>query len=242
MHAADVMTRDVATVRAGATIEEAIRLMLERHISGLPVVDDRGRLVGIVTESDLLHRTELGTAKERPRWLAFLLGPGKLAYEYVRANARKIEEIMTSEVVSVAPDTPLEDVVWLMDRHHVRRLPVVSAGVPIGIISRADLIRALAKLLAERTETAASDTAIQKQILAEIERQPWGRREGVVVTVNDGVVHLDGVIFDERERKALRVVAENTPGVKEVRDHLVWVEPTSGMAIEPENGWPSSQN
>ena len=235
---ADIMTREIVTVRADAAVREAIHLMLDKHISGVPVVDAHGRLAGILTEGDLLRRAELGTQTERPRWLAFLLGPGRSAADYVQAHARTVGEIMTADVVSVAPDTPLADVVWLMERKHVRRLPVVSAGVPVGIVSRADLIRALSQMLAKDAEPAPGDTAIRRAILAEIERQPWGRRDGVIVTVHDGLVHLDGVIFDERERKALRVVAENAPGVKEVRDHLVWVEPTSGMSIEPgEDGW-----
>jgi CBS domain-containing protein len=232
MNASDVMTRNVLSVRPEATIAEAIRLMLDNRISGLPVLDETGRLVGILTEGDLLRRGETGTERHRPRWLEILMGPGRLAEEYVRTHGRRIAEVMTRDPVGVSPDTPLEEIVALMERHRIKRVPVLDGDVPVGILSRADLLRGLAGALAEAPVAAASDEEIHERILAELARAAWVPRDGVAITVKNGVVDLNGVILDEKERVALRVAAENVPGVRAVQDHLVWVEPVSGTVID----------
>src|SRR6516225_6319832 len=125
MNASDVMTRTVLSVRPDATIAEAIRLMLDHRISGLPVIDDAGRLIGILTEGDLLRRSETGTERHRPRWLEILMGPGRMAGEYVRTHGRKVGEIMTREIVSVTPESGLHEIVALMERHRIKRVPVL---------------------------------------------------------------------------------------------------------------------
>jgi CBS domain-containing protein len=242
MNAADIMTQPVISVTPETKIAEAARLMLQHRISGLPVLDGKGALVGIVTEGDLLRRSELGTERHRPRWLEILIGPGRLAGDYVETHARKVGEVMIADVASVAPQASLADVVAIMEKRHVKRLPVIADGKLIGIVSRANLVRALVHTLT-RTATAdavttCSDTNIRDCILAEIEKQPWGPRFSVGVTVEDGVVTLHGSITDERERVALQVAAENVPGVKGVRDDLVWVEPMSGFII-PADGVPT---
>jgi len=232
MNASDVMSGNVLSVRPEATIAEAIRLMLDNRISGLPVLDETGRLVGILTEGDLLRRGETGTERHRPRWLEILMGPGRLAEEYVRTHGRRIAEVMTRDPVGVSPDTPLEEIVALMERHRIKRVPVLDGDVPVGILSRADLLRGLAGALAEAPVAAASDEEIHERILAELARAAWVPRDGVAITVKNGVVDLNGVILDEKERVALRVAAENVPGVRAVQDHLVWVEPVSGTVID----------
>jgi len=232
MNASDVMSGNVLSVRPEATIAEAIRLMLDNRISGLPVLDETGRLVGILTEGDLLRRGETGTERHRPRWLEILMGPGRLAEEYVRTHGRRIAEVMTRDPVGVSPDTPLEEIVALMERHRIKRVPVLDGDVPVGILSRADLLRGLAGVLAEAPAAAASDEEIHERILAELARAAWVPRDGVAITVENGVVDLNGVILDEKERVALRVAAENVPGVRAVQDHLVWVEPVSGTVID----------
>jgi CBS domain-containing protein len=232
MNAADVMTHNILSVRPDATIAEAIRLMLDNRISGLPVIDEAGRLVGILTEGDLLRRGETGTERHRPRWLEFLMGPGRLAEEYVRTHGRKIGEIMTRDPVSVTPNTPLRDIVELMERRRIKRVPVLDGDVPVGILSRADLLRGLAGALAAEPAAATSDEEIRERILAELARTVWVPRDGIAINVEDGVVDLNGVILDETERAALRVAAENVPGVRAVEDHLVWVEPVSGTVID----------
>ena len=232
MNASDVMTRNIFSVRPDATVAEAIRTMLDKQISGLPVIDEAGRLVGILTEGDLLRRGETGTERQRPRWLEILMGPGRLAGEYVRTHGRKVDAIMTRDLVSVAPDTPLKEVVELMERRRIKRVPVLDGDVPVGILSRADLLRALADALEEKPAPPASDEEIREHILAELAKTAWVPRDGLAITVANGIVDLNGVILEEKERDALRVAAENARGVKGVQDHLVWVEPVSGTVIE----------
>lgn len=233
MKASDFMTTRVVTVRAKAPIHEAIRLMLQNRISGLPVVDDAGTLVGIVTEGDFLRRAETHTERRRPRWLEFLLGPGRLAADYVRTHGRLVEEIMSREVVTVVEETPIDKIAQLLDHHRIKRLPVVRNGGIAGIVSRANVLHAVGAIAARPAPAAAGDAATRANILAEIDRQPWAPRATVNVVVSDGVVHLHGTILDERERGALVVLAENAPGVKAVRDHLVWMDPTSGIVLPP---------
>jgi CBS domain-containing protein len=234
MKAADIMTRDVVSVRPETTLAEAVRLMLARQISGLPVVDGDGRLVGMLTEGDLLRRAETDTERRRARWLELLLGPGRMAEEYVRTHGRRIAEIMTPEVVAVAQEAPLDEVVRLMERHRIKRVPVLRDGALVGIVSRADLLRALSGLLERGEEGGGGDAVIRERVLAEMTRAAWAPREGITVTVTGGIVALDGVVTDDKERTALRVAAENVPGVKAVRDRLVWVEPVSGTVVEGE--------
>jgi CBS domain-containing protein len=232
MNASDVMTREIISVRPDTTVAEAIRMMLDNRISGLPVIDEAGRLVGILTEGDLLRRGETGTERHRPRWLEILMGPGRLAEEYVRTHGRKIGEVMTRDPVSVTPDTSLKEIVELMERRRIKRFPVLDGEVPVGIISRADLLRGLAGALEATPIAVMSDAEIRESILAELARTAWVPRDGIAITVENGVVDLNGVILDENERGALRVVAENVPGVRAVEDHLVWVEPVSGTIID----------
>jgi CBS domain-containing protein len=229
MKAHDVMTRGAITVEPEASVTRAVRLMLQNKISGLPVVDDKGQLVGMVTEGDFLRRGELGTQRQRPRWLEFLLGPGRLAAEYVQSSGRKVGEIMTPEPKTITPETPLDEAVSLMERHPVKRLPVVVDGKLVGIVSRANLLHALATVAREVKAPAGDDATIRERILAECAKQRWAPHVNVIV--RDGVVGLWGVITDERERQAFIVAAENVPGVKAVHDHLTWVEPTSGMVF-----------
>ncbi len=232
MKASDVMTRNVVTVARETPVAQAIRLMLDNNVSGLPVLDDTGKVVGILTEGDLLRRSETGTEKHRPRWLEILMGPGRMAGEYVRAHGRKVEEIMTSDLVSVTRETPLDEMVRLMERRRIKRLPVLDDNVLVGIVSRADLLRSLLHALEAQHSEARRDDEIREQILAELAKAAWVPRDGLSISVKDGVVDLNGVILDEKEREALRVVAENAPGVKAVEDHLVWIEPMSGTVID----------
>lgn len=229
MNVGDVMTRQVISIERDAPIQHAIRLMLQHRISGLPVVDSDGKLVGIVTEGDFLRRAETGTQKRRPRWLDFLIGPGRLASEYVQAHSRNVQDVMTTEVRTVGTRTSLEDAVRTMEKYGVKRLPVVEGETLIGIISRANLLRALASFAHEIPPSTADDAAIRESFFKELLQQPWAPRTSINPVVRDGVVELWGNIFDEREREALRVMAQNLPGVKGVRDHLVWVDPASGF-------------
>jgi CBS domain-containing protein len=233
MKASDVMTKRVISIEADAPIMAAVRLMLQNRISGLPVVGRKGELVGMVTEGDFLRRSEIGTQRHRNRWLEFLVGPGRLADEYVHASGRKVEEVMTREPITVTEDTPLDEAVGLMERHRIKRLPVVRDGKLVGIVTRANIMHALVSLATgTKAAPAGDDVAVREQILAEIKRQSWAPLANV--TVREGVVELWGTITDERERAALIVAAENVAGVKKVHDHLVWIEPNSGFVVQSE--------
>lgn len=239
MIAADVMTRDVAAVHEEVEIADAIRLMLDRGVSGVPVVGDHRHLVGMLTEGDLLRRSELHTERHRSRWLELLLGKGPQALEYLRAHGRKVGEVMTREVVTAEPGTPLGDLVGLMEKNGVKRIPIVRGGELVGIVTRADLLRALAACLSATPEPkmGQGDAQIRQRILAALQEQGWAPRTGLDIDVEGGVVWLRGVVFDDRVRDALKVAAENVPGVRAVRDELVSVEPSLGLAmISPGEG------
>ena len=232
MKAIDVMTRDVVSIAPDASVLEAVRLMLQHKISGLPVTDAGGNLLGILTEGDFLRRAETGTERQRSRLIQFLLGPGRLAADYVHASGRKVSEVMTTQVCTVTEDAPLEQVVRLMEDHRIKRVPVMRGREVVGIVTRANLMRAVANLAAAEPPAVADDATIRERLLFILKRQSWAPSALLDVVVVDGVVKLSGEITDERERQALRVAAENIPGVKKVEDHLVWIEPHSGVVVE----------
>ncbi len=229
MLARDVMTREVVSVNLKASLAQAIALMLKLKVSGLPVVDDDGKLVGILTEGDLLRRTELGTERERPKWLEFLRGPAAVASDYVKTHARRVDEVMTDEVHSVGERTPLADVVTLMNARRVRRVPVLRDGAPVGIVSRADLVRALGAMM-ERSQgpSERDDADIKASILETLDHQNWASVSPIDVQVHEGIVEIQGVLADERERAAILVAVENIPGVKAITDNLALIEPFTG--------------
>lgn len=231
--AADIMQDDVLTVNSDVGIVDAARIMLRNKVSGLPVIDWRRQLVGIITEGDLLRRSEIGTAHHHARWLELLLGPGRGAAEYTAEHARKVSEVMSDQVVAVAADTPLSEVVALMERRHIKRVPVLAGEKLIGIVSRADLLRALVDASTTVAPGTPDDVQIRDAIVAALDREQWSPRATINVAVKRGVVELTGCISDDRERSALIVVCENIPGVTKVVDQMVWVEPLSGMVIEP---------
>jgi CBS domain-containing protein len=233
MKAKDIMTSPVVSVEADVTVLQAVRIMLQRRISGLPVVDTEGHLVGIVTEGDFLRRAETGTQRRRAAWLEFLVGPGRLADEYVRSHGRKVSEVMTPDPVTISEHASLEEIVTLMEKRQIKRLPVVRGRYVVGIVSRANLLHALASVARETRPAEQSDEAIRALLIAELGKQAWAPVALINPVVRDGVVELWGTITDERERQALVVAAENVPGVRAVRDNLAWVDATSGMIIWP---------
>lgn len=230
MKAKDVMTPNVVTIEPQATILQAVRIMLQNRFSGLPVVNDDGRLVGMVTEGDLLRRAETATRRQRPRLIEYLLGPGRLAADYTRAHGRKVEEIMTRDPVTVTEDTPLDVVVTKMEKQRIKRLPVMRGEKLVGLVSRANLVRALASAARDINPAETSDAQIREKLWAELRNERWAPIGALEITVRGGVVELWGTITDERQREALVVAAENIPGVNGVRDHLVWFD-TSGTAF-----------
>jgi CBS domain-containing protein len=235
MQAKDVMSRNVVTVSPDATILQAARLMLQHHISGLPVADASGQLVGILSEGDFLRRRETGTQRRRSRWLEFLMGPGKIASEYTHSHGMRVSEVMTDTVRTISEDTELEQIVEIMERHRIKRVPVVRDGKLVGIVTRSNLMHAMVSMARTAPQTPQSDAAIRDQLLAELKQLEWAPIAMTNVVVNNGIVELWGAIVDERQRAALKVAAENIPGVKGVKDHLVWIEPTSGVIVEPQD-------
>ena len=228
MNVEEVMTTHVVTVEPGDTVLHAARLMLQHRISGLPVVDPGGALVGIVTEGDFLRRAEIGTQRKRPRWLEYLLSPGKRAEEYVHSHGRKVSEVMTPDPRTVTEDAALDDVVKVMEAQRIKRLPVLRDGKLVGIVTRANLLRAFASLAQEVGPPARDDETIRKWLIADLEARKWAPVPLLNIMVRNGIVELWGTITDERQRQAIVVAAENIPGVKGVRDHLAWIDPMSG--------------
>jgi CBS-domain-containing membrane protein len=204
--------------------------MLRQHVSGLPVVDAAGKLVGIVSEGDFIHRGEIGTQRMRGWFTRFILGPGQGATDFVHEHGRKVGELMTTDPVTITEETPLEEIVRLMEKHSVKRLPVIRGDKVVGIVSRANLLQAVASLAREVPDPTADDDHIRNRIINALEKNDWCPF-GLSVIVRDGIVHLSGVITEERSRQAATVAAESVTGVKKVHDHLCWVDTMSGMYL-----------
>jgi CBS domain-containing protein len=220
MKARDVMVSPVITAKPYSSIQEVAKIFLERRISAVPVVDDQGKVVGIVSEGDLLHRTEAGTERRRPWWLVALAGPETLADEYIKAHARKVSDVMTQNVISSSPETPIHEIATLLEKNAIKRVPIVRDGQLVGLISRANLIQAVASAR-KGLEIPASDTAIRDRLMSHLKAQRWAHTGLLNVIVNDGVVDLWGFANSTTEKKAVRVAAESTPGVRAVNDHLL---------------------
>jgi CBS domain-containing protein len=233
MRAHQIMTRRVITIGVEASIVEAATIMLQQHVSGLPVVAANGKLVGIVSEGDFIRRAEIGTGRKRGRWLKFFIGPGRTATDFVREQGRKIGEIMTSDPRTVTEDTTLDEIVDIMERYNIKRLPVLRGDLLVGIVTRSNLLQAVAGLACEVPDPTADDDHIRDRVIESIERTDW-RPFGLGVFVRNGVVHLSGVITDANARQAAIVAAENIAGVKTVDDRLCWVEPMSGLYLDSE--------
>ena len=232
MRAHQIMTRKVITVKADTPVLDAANLMLQHHISCLPVVDETGRLIGMVSEGDFVRRSEIGTQRPRIRWLEFLMGAaGKVAQDYVRENGRKVDEIMTQDDLCTATeDMSLAELVRSMERRNVKRVPVLRGHKLVGIVTRTDLLRAVASLARYVPDPTANDDHIRSRVIASIEKNEW-QPTRLGVTVRDGIVHLSGMIDDERFRQAIIVAAENVSGVKLVHDHLYVFDTISGLSF-----------
>jgi CBS domain-containing protein len=230
MKASDVMTNKVISIRPDAPLSEMIKLMLDRRISGLPVVAEDGKLVGMVTEGDCLRRAETGTEVKRSFWRDLITGSETLASEYIRSHGRKVSEVMTRDAISVSPDTDLGEVIHLMEKNRIKRVPVVKDNKVVGILSRANLVQALSGLV-RNTDVAQTDADVRKGVVAALNTVPWAANEFLNVTVKDGVVDLWGCYTAYRQDEAAIVATENVPGVKQVRSHLSWVDPMSGTVV-----------
>jgi CBS domain-containing protein len=222
MKVGEAMTRGVISIAPESLMTKAAHMMLKYDVSGLPVINAKGELVGIITEGDFLRRAELGIEHNRGGWIRYVTDIGPLAAEYARSHGRKVSQVMTKHVVTVTEDTSLEEVVRLMEDHRIKRVPVLRGEKLVGIVSRGNLLHAFIVLSPKASTAPVSDAAIKTQIEAELQEQVWTARVNVEVIVNEGTVELRGVIFDERQRIALSIAVENFPGVTRVEDHLIF--------------------
>jgi CBS domain-containing protein len=219
MHAHEIMSRHVINIGPNAPVADAAKIMLSHHISGLPVVDAAGKLIGILSESDFIRRVELGTDKRRPRWLAALAAADQAALDFARQHGRTVGKIMTPSPIVVAEDTPLEQIVRLMESRNIKRFPVMRDEEIVGMVTRSDFLAAIANLSLDTSGYSDGDSEIRRSVIAVLSQAPW-RPCGLNVSVHEGVVTVRGTIRSDNARKAALVAAENVPGVNRVEDHL----------------------
>jgi CBS-domain-containing membrane protein len=222
MNAADVMASKVISVRADTSVETIAETLLANRISAVPVVNDSGALLGIVSEGDLMRRVEAGTEWRRSWWLDLLTRKQVLAQEFVKSHARKAADVMTRPVITVTPDTPLSEIATLFEKHGIKRVPVVKDHKIVGIVSRANLVQAMIRLGKKQVQAeSVTDSALQKRILAELNSKLWADPSSINVIVEDGTVELWGFVETETEKDALRVAIEVIPGVRDVQNKIV---------------------
>ncbi|HLZ01120.1 MAG TPA: CBS domain-containing protein [Bradyrhizobium sp.] len=219
MRAQEIMSRHVITIGADAPVTEAVKTMLFHHISGLPVVDSFGKLVGVLSESDFIRRAEIGTEKRRGRWLALLAGADQIAIDFARQQGRKVSHIMTPNPITIGEDTSLEQIVRLMESCNVKRFPVMRGDEIVGMVTRADFLPAIANSALDIPDASGVDDEIRRSIIATISHASW-RPCGLNVSVHDGIVTLRGVVRSDNAHKAVIIASENVPGVKRVDDQL----------------------
>lgn len=219
MRANQMMSRQVITISVDAAIVDAIKAMLKHGVGALPVVDQTGDLVGILSRSDFLRRAEIGTERKRGRLLTFLAGPDRVAYDFKREHGRKVGEIMTANPVTVTEDTPIEEIARIMESRRVGRLPVMKGDKIVGIVTHSDLLPVIARLVLDAQSVAQDDEKVRSAVVAAIEHAPWAP-SGLNVSVSDGVVSLKGFSMSENERQAAVVAAEDVPGVKRVENRV----------------------
>ena len=221
MKAADVMVSNVITVGVNASIGEVAAILLNNNISGAPVVGEKGELVGIVSEGDLIRRPETGTSKRHSWWLELLSNERTLAAEYVKSHSRKVADVMTSDVITAKPDTPLGEIAAMLERNRIKRVPIVEGGKIVGLVSRANILQALASATKKLPSLAsADDSQLRKEVVARLAAEPW-RPSMLTVTVQDGTVDLWGLVHSVEQKKAARLAAELTPGVRAVVDNII---------------------
>jgi CBS-domain-containing membrane protein len=222
MNASDIMVRKVITTHPQASVSHVAKQLVDNDISALPVVDDAGRVVGIISEADLMRREELGLEKTRPWWLEAMTPAVTLAEEFARSHGKRVEELMSNHVVTATEDTSLNEIASLLEKHHIKRVPILKDGKIVGVVSRSNLVQALASAKSEVITAAQTDHMLRAEIVARLAEQQWwtdfGERNVIVV---NGVANLWGLVGSRSERKALTALVESVPGVTEVRDEMI---------------------
>ncbi len=223
MRAVDVMVRDVITVHPDTDVAEAVGLLTKHDVSALPVVDPDNHLVGVISEADLIHRVEIGTEKHRPWWMEAVTGAASLAQDFAKSHGKKVGELMTRDVVSATEETPLSEIATLFERKRIKRVPIVRDGKLVGVVSRSNLIQALASVVShsEGGSTVDADREIRRELLDRLGQQSWTEFGARNIIVSNGVVHVWGLVGSEEERQALIALAEGVPGVSRVSDEMI---------------------
>jgi CBS-domain-containing membrane protein len=221
MIASDVMVRDVKTVGPGTNVAEAARLMVHNDLSALPVVDDHGHLIGIISEADLLQREEIGTDVRHPRWIEAMTPASTLAAEFAKSHGRQVKELMSEDVITAREDTSLAEIAAILERRRIKRIPITRDGALVGIVSWANLIQALASASLEPSKELNQSRTIRQELLSRLGTQSWTDFGSRNIIVADGKVHLWGLVGSPAERKALVALAEGVPGVTGVVDEMI---------------------
>jgi CBS domain-containing protein len=226
MKASDIMVPKVVTIGPNASLRDVANLLLSNGISAVPVVADDGKLLGIVSEGDLMRRAETGTERRHSWWLKMFATNEELAADFVKSHARKVTDVMTRNVITATSGMPIGDIASLLEKNGIKRVPIVKDGKVIGIVSRANLLQALASAAQETgTQRRAADSAVREKVEAQLNAQPWTKPWQLNVIVRDGTVELWGVVHSRIEKTAARIAAEEVPGVRAVKDNLlVWPE------------------
>ncbi len=221
MIAADIMVREVVTIGPDESVARAAALMTANDVSALPVISTDGRLVGIISEADLLRRKEIATATNRPSWVETITPAATVAAEFVKSHGKRVADLMSKDVISVGETASLNDIAALLERNRIKRVPVVRGDQLVGIVSRGNLIQALASAVVTAEVPSDESRSIREEVLARLKEQSWTDFAGPNVIVKDGEVHLWGLVRSEDERKALVVLAESVPGVTKVVDETI---------------------
>ena len=221
MNASDVMVSAVITVQPDASIQEVADLLLRNRISAVPVVGTDGKLLGIVSEGDLLNRPETQTTHRRSWWIEAIASNETLAANYVKSHSRKAADVMTRHVITASPDTPVAEVAALLESNGIKRVPIMKGNKIVGIVSRANLLQGLASLREKEPQTPPDDSSIRDILMKNLTKERWARPALLSVTVRDGTVDLWGVVESQAEKDAVHVLAEVTPGVRAVSDNLI---------------------
>jgi CBS domain-containing protein len=227
MKAADVMVSNVISVGSQASVQEVADLLLRNRISGVPVIGPQGELLGIVSEGDLMRRPEAGTERRYSWWLGLLTSSQGMASEYIKSHSRNVVDVMTRRVVTATPDTPVSEIAALLEKHAIKRVPIVTDGKVVGIVSRANLLQALASF--EKVPAGTTDDAsIRSELVSKLANERWTKPSLMNLIVHDGTVDLWGIVDSQTEKKAVRVLVETTPGVRAVNDNLIIPPAMSG--------------
>jgi CBS domain-containing protein len=215
------MVRDVVTVSPDEAVDHVIELLAKHDASTLPVVDEKGNVIGMIGEFDLIHRAEIGTEKHHRWWIEAMIPASRLAEEFAKSHGRHVREVMSTHVISASEDTELGEIATLLEKHRIQRIPILRDGKLVGVVSRSNLIQALASSHAHARDAAESDRDIRSILLSQLAEQDWTDFGSRNVIVTNGVVHLWGLVGSDGERKALTTLAEGVPGVVSVSDEMI---------------------